>query len=68
MTISMTKTRALGVARERGIVRTRDFDAAGVPRAYLRRLRDEGLIIQTKHPERESADLRGWADLELVLQ
>ena len=41
------KQRALAVARERGIARTRDFDNAGVPRAYLRRLEDAGLLLHT---------------------
>ena len=40
------KERALAVARARGIARARDFDDAGVPRAYLRRLQDEGLLIR----------------------
>jgi len=39
--------RALSIARERGIARTRDFDAAGVPRTYLRRLQDQGLLVRT---------------------
>lgn len=38
--------RALAIARERGIARTRDFDAAGVPRVYLRRLQDQGLLVR----------------------
>ncbi|MDF1627996.1 MAG: type IV toxin-antitoxin system AbiEi family antitoxin domain-containing protein [Parvibaculaceae bacterium] len=41
------KDRALTIARERGIARARDFDAAGVPRAYLRRLQDQGLLVRT---------------------
>jgi len=40
------KRRALEVARTHGIARTRDFDDAGVPRVYLQRLRDQGLLIQ----------------------
>ncbi|OAI30623.1 transcriptional regulator [Methylosinus sp. R-45379] len=36
----------LAVARDRGIARSRDFEAAGVPRIYLQRLRDEGLLTQ----------------------
>ena len=40
------KERAIAIARKRGIARARDFDAAGVPRAYLRRLRDEGLLVR----------------------
>ncbi len=45
--ITMTpRERALDVARRQGIARGRDFDAAGVPRVYLQRLRDEGLLEQ----------------------
>ena len=40
------KDRALAIARERGIARARDFDAAGIPRAYLRRLQDEALLVR----------------------
>ncbi|WP_159588027.1 type IV toxin-antitoxin system AbiEi family antitoxin domain-containing protein [Chelativorans xinjiangense] len=40
------KDRALTIAKERGIARVRDFDAAGVPRAYLRRLQDQGLLVR----------------------
>ena len=40
------KELALAVARDRGIARSRDFEAAGVPRIYLQRLRDEGLLTQ----------------------
>ena len=40
------KDRALTIARERGIARARDFDAGGVPRAYLRRLQDQGLLVR----------------------
>jgi predicted transcriptional regulator of viral defense system len=45
-TTSTTKTDALlGLAR-RGPVRARDLDQAGIPRAYLRRLCDRGLLEQ----------------------
>ncbi|WP_199902618.1 type IV toxin-antitoxin system AbiEi family antitoxin domain-containing protein [Azospirillum sp. B4] len=40
------KDRALTIAKERGIARARDFDAAGVPRATLRRLQDQGLLVR----------------------
>jgi predicted transcriptional regulator of viral defense system len=43
--ISPLKARALAVVREKGIARARDFAAAGVPRAYLRRMQDEGLLV-----------------------
>jgi predicted transcriptional regulator of viral defense system len=39
--------RALQIARQQGIARTRDFTAAGIPRVYLQRLRDEGQLVQT---------------------
>lgn len=40
------KERALAIAKARGIARARDFGDAGVPRAYLRRLQDEGLLVR----------------------
>lgn len=46
MTRESHKHRAIAVARARGIARGRDFDAAGVPRIYLQRLRDEGIFEQ----------------------
>lgn len=41
---SIHRDRALEVARRCGIARGRDFDAAGVTRATLQRLRDEGTL------------------------
>jgi len=46
MTPSSHRERAIAVAQQRGIARGRDFDAAGVPRTYLQRLRDEGVFQQ----------------------
>ncbi len=43
---SSLKDRALAVARQKGIARARDFGAVGVPRIYLRRLKNEGLLVQ----------------------
>ena len=40
------RDRAVEVALKQGIARGRDFDAAGVPRVYLQRLRDEGVLQQ----------------------
>lgn len=40
------RERALEVVRRRGIARGRDFDAAGVTRATVQRLRDEGVLQQ----------------------
>jgi len=46
MDIPTHRERALEVARRQGIARGYDFDAAGVPRVYLQRLRDEGILEQ----------------------
>ena len=46
MTAHTHRERALEVARRQGIARGRDFDAAGVPRVYVQRLRDEGVLQQ----------------------
>jgi predicted transcriptional regulator of viral defense system len=40
------RERAIEIAQKKGIARGVDFDAAGVPRVYLQRLRDEGLLEQ----------------------
>jgi len=55
------KDRALTIARERGIARARDFDAAGVPRAYLRRLQDQGLLVRTGRGLYQLADAE-WSE------
>lgn len=43
---STHRQRTLDIVRQRGIARGRDLDAAGVPRVYLQRLRDEGVLQQ----------------------
>ena len=55
------KDRAITIARERGIARARDFDAAGVPRAYLRRLQDEGLLVRMGRGLYQLADAQ-WSE------
>jgi len=45
-TRSQTKTAALLRMARKGPVRARDLQKAGIPRAYLRRLRDRGLLEQ----------------------
>jgi len=47
MADSSLKKRALQIARRQGFARTRDFAAAGIPRVYLQRLRDEGQLVRT---------------------
>lgn len=44
MEVRHHKHRAIAVARERGIARGVDFDKAGVPRVYLQRLTQEGVL------------------------
>jgi hypothetical protein len=43
---STYRERALGLVRARGIVRARDFKAAGVPLVYLKRLTDAGDLVR----------------------
>lgn len=38
--------RALALAEARGIARARDFEAAGIPLVYLKRLCDDGRLLQ----------------------
>lgn len=40
------RDRAVALANERGVVRTRDLTDIGVPRCYLARMREEGLLIK----------------------
>src|SRR5688572_27868227 len=39
--------RLLALAKKKGILRARDLDAASIPRTYLKRLRDGGLLLRT---------------------
>ena len=55
------KDRAITVARERGIARARDFDAACIPRAYLRRLQDEGFLVRIGRGLYQLADAQ-WSE------
>lgn len=43
---SSLRERAVALARERGIVRTHDLSDIGIPRCYLTRMCDEGLLIK----------------------
>jgi len=40
------RERAVALAQERGVVRTRDLTDIGVPRCYLARMCDEGLLVK----------------------
>jgi predicted transcriptional regulator of viral defense system len=46
MTTISHRDRAIAVARRKGVARAKDFDAAGIPRVYLRRLHDEGVLVR----------------------
>lgn len=56
------RDRALNLARRQGVVRTREFDAIGVPRVYLRRLQEDGLLVQPSRGLYQLAD----ADLSVA--
>lgn len=56
MTQRSHRTRAIALARRHGVVRTREFDAIGVPRVYLRRLQDEGVLTQPSRGLYQLAD------------
>ena len=50
------KERALALARARGIVRARDFTAAGIARTYIQRLCNEGLLVRAGRGLYQAAD------------
>lgn len=43
------RQRAVALAQERGPVRTRDLKSIGIPRCYLARICDEGLLIKVSY-------------------
>ena len=54
------RERAVALARQRGVVRTRDLTDIGIPRCYLARMCDEGLLAKVGYGlyravEREAA-------------
>ncbi len=61
------KDRALEIARKGGIVRARDFYAAGVPHTYIRRLQDEGLLLQIKRGIYHHVDLEHTESYSLAV-
>ncbi len=40
------REKAIKLARQKGVARTRDFDAIGVPRVYLQRLEKDGVLVR----------------------
>lgn len=59
MATSSISERAVALARERGIARARDFRAAGIPLVYLKRLCDEGRLLQLGRGLYQVPDLAG---------
>lgn len=43
------RERAVALVRERGEVRTKDLTDIGIPRCYLSRMCDEGLLLKVGH-------------------
>jgi hypothetical protein len=43
------RARAVALARERGVVRTRELTAIGIPRCYLTRMCEEGLLEKVSY-------------------
>jgi predicted transcriptional regulator of viral defense system len=53
------KARALALTRERGIARARDYQEAGIPLVYLKRLRDDGSLVQLGRGLYQTAETAG---------
>ena len=51
--------RALALVKKRGIARARDFDAAGIPLVYLKRLCDDGRLVQLARGVYQLPELAG---------
>ena len=52
------RERAVALALERGTVRTRDLTEIGVPRFYLARMCDEGLLVKVSYGVYRAAERR----------
>lgn len=60
------KERALAIARTRGVVRAKDFTAAGVARTYIQRLCKDGLLVRVGRGLYQAADAEIAAEHSLV--
>lgn len=58
MTSLSHRDRAIAVARRKGVARAKDFDAVDIPRVYLRRLCDEGILIRPSRGFYQLADAK----------
>jgi len=50
------RERAVALARQKGEVRTKDLAEIGVPRCYLTRMCDEGLLVKIGYGRYQAAD------------
>jgi hypothetical protein len=50
------RERAVALARKKGEVRTKDLTGIGIPRCYLARMCDEGLLIKIGYGRYRAAD------------
>ncbi|MGX7874100.1 type IV toxin-antitoxin system AbiEi family antitoxin domain-containing protein [Mesorhizobium sp. ORM6] len=50
------RQRAVALAQERGVVRTSDLTNIGIPRCYLARMCNEGLLIKVAYGAYRAAD------------
>jgi hypothetical protein len=50
------RERAVALARELGVVKTRDLTNIGVPRCYLSKMCDEGLLVKVGYGLYRTAD------------
>ncbi|MER2536057.1 MAG: type IV toxin-antitoxin system AbiEi family antitoxin domain-containing protein [Rhizobiaceae bacterium] len=50
------RDRGVALADERGLVRTRDLTDIGVPRCYLARMCEEGLLVKVGYGQYLAAD------------
>jgi len=54
--IPTLRERAVALARQRGEVRTKELTHIGIPRCYLRRMCDEGLLVKVGYGRYRAAD------------
>lgn len=52
------RDRAVTLANERGVLRTRDLTDICVPRCYLARMCEEGLLIEVGYGQYRAADVK----------
>ncbi|MFK0692989.1 type IV toxin-antitoxin system AbiEi family antitoxin domain-containing protein [Mesorhizobium sp. IMUNJ 23033] len=54
------RDRAVALAQERGEVRTRDLTDIGIPRCYLSRMCEEGLLVKVGYGRYCAAAWKAW--------